>query len=160
MSIFTIGYEGLDINDFLKLLRLGDVETVVDIRELPLSRKRGFSKNGLREILQANGFGYRHIVALGCPKPIRDQYRENGDWQQYKKDFKRYLASQAGVVSELSQMAGTQDCALLCFEANYQMCHRSMVADAVHRVSGLEVQHLTATSLKTATAAQRQLALA
>jgi uncharacterized protein (DUF488 family) len=160
MSIFTIGYEGLDIDEFLKLLRLGGVDTVVDIRELPLSRKRGFSKNGLREILQANGFGYRHIVALGCPKPIRDQYRQDGDWMQYKKDFKRYLASQAAVVSELSQMVEAQECALLCFEANFQMCHRSMVADALHKVSGLDVEHLSAISLKTATAAQHQLALA
>lgn len=160
MSIFTIGYEGLDIDEFLKLLRLGGVDTVVDIRELPLSRKRGFSKNGLREILQANGFGYRHIVALGCPKPIRDQYRQDGDWPQYKKDFKRYLASQVAVVSELSQMAEAQECALLCFEANYQMCHRSMVADALQKVSGLDIEHLSATSLKTVTAAQRQLALA
>ncbi len=146
MSIFTIGYEGLNIDEFLQLLRLGGIDTVVDIRELPLSRKRGFSKNGLREMLEANGFGYRHIVALGCPKPIRDQYRQDGDWNRYKKDFKRYLAKQANVVSELSNMAEGQDCALLCFEADYQMCHRSMVAAAVRQISGLEVEHLTVTA--------------
>ena len=89
MSIFTIGYEGLNIDNFLALLRSGCVETVVDIRELPLSRKRGFSKNGLRDMLNANGFAYRHMSELGCPKPIRDQYRQDGDWQRYKKDFKR-----------------------------------------------------------------------
>jgi uncharacterized protein (DUF488 family) len=141
MSIFTVGYEGLDIDQFINLLRLSKVDTVVDIRELPLSRKRGFSKNGLREILQANG--------LGCPKPIRNQYREDGDWSRYKRDFKRYLTNQGAVVTELSEIAQESHCALLCFEANYQMCHRSMVADAVHQNCGLQVNHLQAAPLKT-----------
>jgi len=160
MSIFTIGYEGLDIDQFIKLLKLGKVDTVVDIRELPLSRKRGFSKNGLREILQANGLGYRHIVALGCPKQIRNQYREDGDWSRYKRDFKRYLSSQRAVVAELSGIALESHCALLCFEADYQMCHRSMVADAVRQNCGLQVNHLQASDLKTSGPAQRHLALA
>ena len=160
MSIFTIGYEGLDIDEFLTLLKLGNVETVVDIRELPLSRKRGFSKNGLREILEANGVGYRHIVALGCPKPIRNQYREDGDWSRYKREFKRYLASQRATVAELSELAQEGACALLCFEANYLMCHRSMVADAVNQKCGLEIEHLQAATLKKVNPAQRQLALA
>lgn len=160
MSISTIGYEGLDIDDFIKLLKLGEVETVVDIRELPLSRKRGFSKNGLRDILEANGFSYRHIVALGCPKPIRDQYRNDGDWSRYKRDFKRYLMSQHAVVSELSTVAQESRCALMCFEANYLMCHRSMVADAINEKSGLQIEHLHAAALKTAKPAQRHLALA
>lgn len=142
MSIYTIGYEGLDIEDFLALLRQSGVDTVVDIRELPLSRKRGFSKNGLREILEANGFGYRHIVELGCPKPIRNQYRLDGDWSRYKKDFKRYLAGRAADISELSSLAGDAHYALMCFEADYAMCHRSMVAEAIRRTSGINVTHL------------------
>lgn len=160
MSISTIGYEGLDIDDFIKLLKLSEVETVVDIRELPLSRKRGFSKNGLREILEANGLSYRHIVALGCPKPIRNQYREDGDWSRYKRDFKRYLTSQHAVVSELSAIAQESHCVLLCFEANYLMCHRSMVADAVNQKCGMQIEHLQAAALKTAQPAQRRVALA
>jgi len=156
MSIFTIGYEGLDIENFLALLRLGNVETVVDIRELPLSRKRGFSKNGLREILSANGFHYRHISELGCPKPIRDQYRQDGDWQRYTKDFKRYLAGKGEIIAELSEMAEASRCALLCFEANYRMCHRSFVAAAVQHASGAEVQHLSKAAVKTEMAAGPQ----
>lgn len=158
MSIFTVGYEGLDIDQFINLLRLSNVDTVIDIRELPLSRKRGFSKNGLREILQANGLGYRHIVALGCPKWIRNQYREDGDWSRYKRDFKSYLTSQGAVVTELSEIAQENHCALLCFEADYQMCHRSMVADAIHLDCGLQVDHLHSAALKTNKPAQRHLA--
>lgn len=156
MSILTIGYEGLDIENFLTLLRSGKVDTVVDIRELPLSRKRGFSKNGLREILNANGFAYRHISRLGCPKTIRDQYRQDGDWQRYTKDFTSYLAGQGEVIAELSEMAEASHFALMCFEANYRMCHRSIVAAAVEQASGAQVQHLLAAAIKTGMAEDRQ----
>ena len=42
IMIFTIGYEGIDLTRFMSLLSHHDIETVVDVREMPLSRKRGF----------------------------------------------------------------------------------------------------------------------
>ena len=45
----TIGYEGLSLEEFFGLLREGRVERIVDVRQMPLSRKKGFSKNVLRE---------------------------------------------------------------------------------------------------------------
>jgi uncharacterized protein (DUF488 family) len=160
MSIYTIGYEGLDMNGFLALLRTGNVETIVDIRELPLSRKPGFSKKGLGETLNLHGFEYMHVPELGCPKPIREQYRLDGNWSHYKEDFLRYLALQDDVITELSAMASTTTCALLCFEADYHYCHRSMVADAMHAVGDLQVHHLQAAALKRAMAESRQLEFA
>ena len=74
MTIYTIGYEGIDIDDFLYLLQNHNIETVVDIRELPLSRKQGFSKNILSNHLNLKGYEYIHIPQLGCPKPIRNQF--------------------------------------------------------------------------------------
>jgi uncharacterized protein (DUF488 family) len=160
MSIYTIGYEGLDMHGFLALLRTGNVETVVDIRELPLSRKSGFSKNGLRETLNLHGFEYLHVPELGCPKPIREQYRSDGNWSRYKEGFLRHLATQDNVVSEVSAMATATTCALLCFEADYRYCHRSMVADAMAYIQGLQVEHLQAAALKKALPDPRQLELA
>ena len=75
MTIYTIGYEGIDIEQFFKLLREHDIETVVDVRELPLSRKPGFSKKVLSSALNLSGLEYTHLADLGCPKPIRDRYR-------------------------------------------------------------------------------------
>lgn len=159
MSIYTIGYEGLDMNDFLALLRQGNVETVVDIRELPLSRKPGFSKNGLHDTLNLHGFEYMHIPELGCPKPVRDQYRADGNWSRYKEKFLQFLALQDDIIAEVAAMATTTNCALLCFEADYNYCHRSMVANAMSNVVGLPVQHLQASMLKTATVAVPPLEL-
>jgi uncharacterized protein (DUF488 family) len=160
MSIYTIGYEGLNMNGFLTLLRTSDVETVVDIRELPLSRKPGFSKNGLGDTLNLNGFEYLHVPELGCPKPIRDQYRIDANWTRYTKGFLHYLAQQDDVIAELAAMASTTTCALLCFEADHNYCHRSMVAEAVRNVSGMPVLHLHAAALKKAAPETRPLEFA
>nr|WP_015063423.1 DUF488 domain-containing protein [Burkholderia cepacia]AFR44270.1 hypothetical protein pYS10079 [Burkholderia cepacia] len=160
MSIYTIGYEGLDMSSFLTLLRQSNVETVVDIRELPLSRKPGFSKKGLGETLNLNGFEYMHVPELGCPKPVRDQYRSDANWNRYQQGFLRYLAQQDEVIAEMAGLVSTSTCALLCFEADYNYCHRSMVAEAVHRMNAMPVLHLQAAMLKKAQPETMDLAFA
>ena len=54
-EMHTIGYEGLDTQKFLSLLSEHDIQTLVDIRELPLSRKSGFSKKALAHSLKRRG---------------------------------------------------------------------------------------------------------
>jgi uncharacterized protein (DUF488 family) len=160
MSIFTIGYEGINTETFLTLLRRDQIETIVDVRELPLSRKAGFSKSALRDTLNLHGFDYLHVPELGCPKPIRHQYRLDRNWSRYTEGFLDYLAHQNDVIAELSAMAATTTCALLCFEADYRYCHRSMVADAMHEVSGMKVRHLNEYALRKGPVDSHQLALA
>lgn len=160
MTIYTIGYEGLGIDEFISLLKAYDIETVVDIRELPLSRKPGFSKTALSNMLQLTGLEYIHIAALGCPKPVRDQYREDGNWQLYTKGFTKYLSTQSSAVESLSILASTSSCALLCYEADFNFCHRYMVADAVHKFSGMGVVHIHTSDTKTKHSADRLVALA
>jgi uncharacterized protein (DUF488 family) len=76
-KIYTIGYEGLGLEDFVVRLRRAGVRIVIDVRELPLSRKRGFSKGALAEALATARIRYSHMRSLGCPKPIRDRHRAN-----------------------------------------------------------------------------------
>ncbi len=144
MTIFTIGYEGLTVGEFKSLLTTHGIGTVVDVRDLPVSRKPGFSKQVLRHELQLSGFGYVHIGSLGCPKPIREAYKRDHDWERYTEGFMRHLSGQKAAVGQLADQAKVTTCALLCFEADYNFCHRSMVAEAVHQQAGLEVEHITA----------------
>ncbi|HEY0721842.1 MAG TPA: DUF488 domain-containing protein, partial [Gammaproteobacteria bacterium] len=87
MTIYTIGYEGLDIDGFISVLEEHGIDTVIDVRELPLSRKPGFAKKSLANHLQLSGVEYIHIGELGCPKPVRDRYREDGHWKRYAEGF-------------------------------------------------------------------------
>ena len=149
MTIFTVGYEGLSLVEFMSLLTENDIETIVDVREMPLSRKPGFSKKALGAALNLSGRKYVHIPALGCPKPIRNRYREESNWERYSDGFLQYLASQEVAVAGLSSLVATTNCALLCFEADYNFCHRSMVANAVKHQTHARVQHLHARDVRT-----------
>ena len=86
-TLFTLGYEGLTIEAFIARLQAAQVKTVVDVRELPLSRKKGFLKTAFCAALSAHCIAYLHAPALGCPKPIRNQYRTDGNWQTYTREF-------------------------------------------------------------------------
>lgn len=160
MTVFTIGYEGLDTQAFLSLLTKYGVQTVVDIRELPLSRKPGFSKRSLSDILNRAGFEYVHMVDLGCPKPVRDRYKRDGSWKHYTAGFLHHLNHQADAIDTLSIRAANSSCALLCFEADFRFCHRSFVAEAVSQHAGAQVRHITSTGIKKAIPDQSFLALA
>lgn len=160
MTIFTIGYEGLDIDSFIGLLEEHGIETVVDIRELPLSRKRGFSKRALSEVLKTAGLDYVHMSAHGCPRPVRDRYKHDGHWGQYTKDFLQYLESQGEAIHQLADRAAASNYALLCFEADFRLCHRSFVADAVRAHCGADVRHIAKHPARTARPARSVLAAA
>jgi uncharacterized protein (DUF488 family) len=148
-TAYTIGYEGLGIEAFVSLLRAARIVHLIDIREVAISRKKGFSKGALSQHLQDAGVRYTHIRALGCPKPTRDRYREDGNWTRYTRAFLAYLDTQATVVLELDRTAKKERCALMCFEADYTRCHRSLVAQRLN----CAVTHLAATGLVTEAAA-------
>ncbi|MBB5321183.1 DUF488 domain-containing protein [Marinobacter oulmenensis] len=152
MQIFTIGYEGMGVDQFKNVLLNAGIDALVDVRELPLSRKPGFSKTKLREALESAGIGYIHMPKLGCPKPIRHQLKEDGDWGSYKLKFLDHLAEQDEALGRLVAEASTKKCALMCFEADATFCHRSLVAKSVQKIADFSVVHLSKKWLKKAVA--------
>ena len=104
-TLFTLGYEGLIIATFIARLQAAQVKTVVDVRELPLSRKKGVSKSAFCAALSAHGMAYLHAPVLGCPKPIRNQYKADGNWQTYTRNFLKYIQTQDASLRELVKIA-------------------------------------------------------
>lgn len=142
-TLYTFGYEGLSLDRFIICLKAHHVRTVLDVRAIPLSRKRGFSKTGFAAALHQAGIVYAHLPAMGCPKPIRDRYKADGDWGAYTKAFLAYLGRQQEAIAELARIASRTNCCLVCFEADFNRCHRTYVGRAVVRVAGLRLVHLT-----------------
>ncbi|MEW8439700.1 MAG: DUF488 domain-containing protein [Candidatus Thiodiazotropha taylori] len=139
--IFTIGYEGANIDDFIKTLRCMGVNTLLDVREIPISRKKGFSKTRLREELIRAGIYYRHEKMLGSPKPVRDKLKISGDYTLFFREFDRHLKQQDDLLEILADdLQGSV--ALMCYERNYQECHRSSVARALGDLVGVEPKHI------------------
>jgi uncharacterized protein (DUF488 family) len=146
MALFTFGYEGQEIDGFIARLKKAGVTVVIDVRELPLSRKKGFSKTAFAAALEKAGIVYSHVPTFGCPKPIRNQYKIDGNWKRYDKAFNSYLATQFSAVAELAKFSNTTKACLVCFEADFNFCHRSLVARAAADAGGANVVHLTATT--------------
>ncbi|MGO4550291.1 DUF488 family protein [Lysobacter sp. 2RAF19] len=142
-TLRTFGYEGLEVDQFIRRLRAAGVRNVVDVRELPLSRKRGFSKKAFAENLADAGIGYSHMPGLGCPKDIRNAYKEDGDWPKYEKAFSAHLATRNADVRDLADIASASASCLICFEADFTRCHRRLVALATAKHRDLDVVHLT-----------------
>ncbi len=139
----TIGYEGASIPDFIATLKLASIETVVDVRELPLSRRKGFSKKSLSEALRVVGIGYIHLRDLGDPKEGRDAARDGrfGDFYRiYSKHLRTARAQVA--LTELRGIVASTDACLLCYEREPNQCHRSMVAAALVAEDQIRVVHL------------------
>lgn len=144
-QFFTIGYEQNEPESFLKLLRDNRIDVVVDVRQMPLSRKKGFSKNQLRELLAGEGIDYVHMQTLGAPKTIRDRLHENGSWWEYVKGYEKVLADRGEDVLSLIDFAKGQRICLLCFERKPEECHRSLVAREMEKRgngSNLRVEHI------------------
>ena len=143
MRLYTIGYEGLTLPSFLASLQEYGIQTVVDVRATPVSRKPGFSKAKLNEILMESDISYSHFQLLGCPRRIRDAYKANGDWQHYCRLYNLHLSSQQNSLQELGRLADESRCALMCFEADHMACHRSLIAAALKQETGLAVGHIS-----------------
>lgn len=139
--LYTIGYEGTDLDQFIAFLERQGITTLLDIRELPLSRKRGFSKTPLSVALEQAGIGYRHVRALGCPPEIRNRLKADGDYGRYFAAFNRYLLTQADVLEQLlDELDG--NVALFCYERDPAFCHRRSVAERIKDLLALKPMHV------------------
>lgn len=140
-TVWTIGYEGHDPDSFVRRLRAAGIERVVDVRELPLSRKSGFSKSALAMGLSKAGIAYSHVKALGTPRAVRHAYKAGGAFAAFRDDYLAHVAENEAAVAELEEAARRERCALLCVEAKVETCHRAILADVLAQ-RGWAVEHL------------------
>ena len=143
MRIFTIGYEGTIVPEFVAALQNAGVERVIDVRALPLSRRPGFSKSGLRAALEQSGIEYVHLKALGTPAEGRAAARAGRH-----SDLERIYAGQLELPEAIAQgaqmlsLAEEKPTALLCMEREPAHCHRTLLLKAL--APGAEVVDLYA----------------
>ena len=142
-KLMTIGYEGADIGDFIRTLKSADVQSLVDVRELPLSRKKGFSKRALRDALEAAGIAYIHVRQLGDPKPGRDAAR-SGNMDEFSRIFGDHMRQDATreALQDLLPVVANGGACLLCFERCHSDCHRSIVANEISKILQVKISHI------------------
>ena len=138
-TVFTIGYERRTPDELVHELTAAGVTLLADVRELPLSRRRGFSKTALARVLGEAGIEYVHERALGNPKPNRDIWK-GGDADAGRAGYRAHLAASAGAsVDALAGRVAEGGVCLLCVEHDAADCHRTLLAAALaERLAGLQ----------------------
>ncbi len=144
--LFTIGYEGISLEEYLTRLLKNSVKILVDVRNNPLSMKFGFSKSLLKRYCESLGIQYMHFPEVGIQS---DQRQELNCQLDYDKLFATYK------INNLSKTQTTQNTilsllkqhkriALTCFEADICQCHRKHLSEAIAALPGFEyvVKHI------------------
>jgi uncharacterized protein (DUF488 family) len=144
VRLFTIGYEQHRTQASLAgALRRAGVERLLDVRELPLSRRRGFSKTALGAALGDAGIRYEHGRALGNPKPLRDLYRSGRQAEGEAGYLAHVRNGSALAVGELAETLTDAATCLMCWEHDHRTCHRDVIVSELRRlVPDLQVEHL------------------
>lgn len=144
--LFTIGYEGISLEEYLVRLLRNDVKVLVDVRNNPLSMKYGFSKNQLKKYCASLDIGYVHIPEVGIQSDQRQELNAQSDYDKLfadyrKKNLRNTTLQQNEILNLLKQH---KRIALTCFEANICQCHRKHLAEAIETLPGFnyEVKHI------------------
>ena len=134
-TIFTTGYEGLSLPSLIEMILDNDIEQLIDVREIALSRKKGFSKGLLSSHLDHTGVIYKHLPSLGSPRSIRHKLRQDRDYKTFFHKYKKHLEDKNALetLTDLEGLAKVQRTVLMCYEQDHKKCHRSTVADVLEK---------------------------
>lgn len=143
-ELWTIGHSTRTITDFIALLKANKIATLADVRTYPGSRRcPQFNQDNLSQSLVATGIEYFHFPELGGRRKPRSD-SPNTVWRH--KAFRGYAdymitpAFHAGI-DRLLAIAGKKRTAIMCAEALWWRCHRSLIADYL-KASGYDVLHI------------------
>lgn len=144
--LFTIGYEGISLEEYLNRLLKNDVKVLVDVRNNPLSMKYGFSKSQLQRYCNSLGIDYLHFPEVGIQSEQRQELNTQADYDKLftvyrKNNLTKTTASQIKILGLLKEK---KRIALTCFEANICQCHRKHLAEAIENLPSFdyEVKHI------------------
>lgn len=147
-TIYTIGHSTRDITEFLEMLKSNNIACLVDIRRFPSSKKfPAYNQQNLKDTLAENNIQYLHIEALGGRrKPLKNS--PNFVWKHLSfRGYADYMETPefADAVLQLELIAQNQITAIMCSEAVFWRCHRSMISDFLKSKS-YEVLHIMSTT--------------
>jgi uncharacterized protein (DUF488 family) len=146
LSLSTIGHSTRSLDEFIEILKSFRIEILVDVRSFPGSRRYPhFNREALKASLGASGIDYIHLPELGGRrKPLPDSL--NMTWRNESfRGYADYMETdefRAGI-ERLLNLARDRRTAIMCSEAVWWRCHRSMISDYL-KAKGVEVIHILA----------------
>lgn len=142
--LYTIGYEKALLSDVITTLGAAGVAHLLDVRDRPISRRPGFSKRQLAAAVEEAGMQYVHLAALGTPPEGRLAGRRR-EWERFWAIIEDKLARPEAELDlgRASDIAAAAPSCLLCYEADWRLCHRSRIAEILAQRHGFALCHLS-----------------
>ena len=143
--IWTIGHSTRNIDIFISLLEKNGIKLLADVRSLPGSKRYPqFNKEALAESLNARGIRYEHFPELGGRRKARlgshNTAWRNASFRGYA-DYMETEQFQNGVEHLLNLAREGGPIAIMCAEAVWWRCHRSLISDYL-KSHGIEIVHI------------------
>ena len=165
VRIWTIGHSTRSIEDFISLLKKNGIELLADVRSLPGSKRYPhFNRETLAESLSKVAIRYEHFPELGGrrkPKPDSHNtawrnasfrgYADYMETQEFHDGIERLLALlRNDTLASPESFRGSEtvtpwSAAIMCAEAVWWRCHRSLISDYL-KARGIEVTHILGTN--------------
>ena len=143
-TLYTLGYAGLRLEQGLQLLQVQCIQVVVDTRWSAWSQNEGFCQAPLRRALVSRGMAYRHRPELGASPQLRHRLEADGDWAAFVAAYDAALTTHEALLRSVAAYAQTHRVCLLCMEHEPGHCHRSVLAERLAVLAGLNIEHLKA----------------
>lgn len=143
-KLYTIGYEGIPVEEYMNRLYKKNVQVLVDVRKNSLSMKFGFSKSQLREMCQKMEIQFIHIPELGIESNKRKNLETPADYEELFEEYetatlphrKEHLERLKKLFEEYNRIAIT------CFEKEHTSCHRHKISDYLQKEYEVPIEHL------------------
>jgi uncharacterized protein (DUF488 family) len=141
--LYSIGYEKTLLRDVVGALTAAGVATLIDVRDRPISRRPGFSKRQLAAAVEEAGMRYVHLQALGTPPEGRLANRRR-EWDRFWGIVEERLAGPEAELAlrEAADLARAAPSCLLCYEADWRICHRRRIVEILAQRYGFAASHL------------------
>ncbi len=138
-AIYSIGYEGKDIDEYLNTLISHNITLLCDVRKNPISMKFGFSKNQLKSYCEKLDIKYLHFPQFGIDSVKRKKLETDDDYAKLFTYYRnRVLPLCTEHIENLVELISThRKIAFTCFEADSNMCHRSYLLDYIFKSKNL-----------------------
>jgi len=145
MKLWTIGHSTRTIDEFISLLQANQIRLLVDVRSLPGSKRYPqFNKEALADSLGKTGIQYEHFPELGGRRKAKPESKNtawrNASFRSYA-DYMETEEFRKGVERLLDLAADAGPTAIMCAEAVWWRCHRSLISDYL-KARGIEVLHI------------------
>ena len=141
-TLFTIGYEGISLEEYLNKLLTNNVKVLCDVRKNPVSMKYGFSKKQLKNACEGIGIEYVHLPDLGIVSKHRQNLVSQKDYDNLFKEYHNTVLknNDESLNKILKLLKINHGVALTCFENNINQCHRKQISDKLFSFSELELE--------------------